>query len=146
MFIKAGDSETKEGLRVEEAVGERRGGALLWLPRVTVGRQWTMLGCVDSLRSKSHSVRSDPCWGCCLLTKKSQERGPWRWVRWVSLGRAAAAHCSPSCKSHGGPLSLGEKSENAHLRGKKSMGCALGRTCNKAFLFYCCTNLLCMKQ
>ena len=34
MFIKAGDSETKEGLRVEDATGESLGGALLWLLEV----------------------------------------------------------------------------------------------------------------
>ena len=33
MFIKAGDSETKEGLRVEKATGESIYSALLWLPR-----------------------------------------------------------------------------------------------------------------
>ena len=32
-FIKAGDSETKEGLRVEKATGESIYSALLWLPR-----------------------------------------------------------------------------------------------------------------
>ena len=30
MFIKAGDSETKEGVRLEEATEESLGGALLW--------------------------------------------------------------------------------------------------------------------
>ena len=29
MFIKAGDSETKERFRVQEAIGEHLGGALL---------------------------------------------------------------------------------------------------------------------
>lgn len=32
-FIKAGDCDTKEGLRVEAATGESRGGILLWFPR-----------------------------------------------------------------------------------------------------------------
>ena len=32
-FIKAGDSEAKEGLRVEKATGESIYSALLWLPR-----------------------------------------------------------------------------------------------------------------
>lgn len=30
MFMKAEDSETKEGLRAEDAVGESLGGALFW--------------------------------------------------------------------------------------------------------------------
>ena len=34
-FVKAGDSETKEGLRIEEATGESGGGALLWLSEMT---------------------------------------------------------------------------------------------------------------
>ena len=49
MFIKAGDSETKEGLR-EEATGKSLGSALLWLSRHIIGKMWAMLGCVDSLR------------------------------------------------------------------------------------------------
>ena len=40
MFIKAGDSETKEGLRVEDAGRESLGGALLWLSRNTVEKKW----------------------------------------------------------------------------------------------------------
>ena len=37
-FIKSGDSESKEGLRVEEATGESLGSALLWLPRKVTGK------------------------------------------------------------------------------------------------------------
>ena len=33
VFVKAGDGETMEGLRVEEATGESLGGALLWISR-----------------------------------------------------------------------------------------------------------------
>ena len=40
MFIKAGNSETKEGLRVEDAGRESLGGALLWLSRNTVEKKW----------------------------------------------------------------------------------------------------------
>ena len=39
MFIKAGDSATKEGLRVEEAMRECLGGALLWLFRNIAGEE-----------------------------------------------------------------------------------------------------------
>ena len=56
MFIKAGDSETKEGPQVEEATGERK-------------------------------------------TKK----GSWTQVQGVSPEQAAAACCSPGCKSRGDP-------------------------------------------
>ena len=33
VFIKAGDSDTKEEPSIEEATGETLGGALLWLSR-----------------------------------------------------------------------------------------------------------------
>ncbi|KAF6131180.1 hypothetical protein HJG60_008050 [Phyllostomus discolor] len=39
LFVKAEDSERKEGLRVEEATGESPGGALLWLPRRVMGKK-----------------------------------------------------------------------------------------------------------
>ena len=39
IFIKAGASETKEGLRVEEATEESLRGALLWLPRNFIGEK-----------------------------------------------------------------------------------------------------------
>ena len=39
MFIKAGDSETKERLRVKDATGESLGSALLCLPRKVVGKK-----------------------------------------------------------------------------------------------------------
>ena len=64
-FIKTGDSETKEGPRVEEATVESLGGALLWLSRNVRGKKSAMLGCVDSLRSKSYSDRSEPRQGSC---------------------------------------------------------------------------------
>ena len=51
MFIKAGDNETKGGLKVEEATGERPGTAALPL-----------------LSTRSHSERSE-------LTGKSEKRG-----------------------------------------------------------------------
>ena len=38
-FIKAGDSETKERLTVEEARGESLGGSLLWLLRNVIGKK-----------------------------------------------------------------------------------------------------------
>lgn len=56
-FIKAGDSEAG---RAQDR--SNRGG-----PRQ---------GCVDSLRDKSHSERSEPRWGC-QLTGKSEKGGPW---------------------------------------------------------------------
>ena len=46
-FIKARDSETKEGLKVEESMREPR------------------RGCFGSLRIGSHSDRSEPRQGCC---------------------------------------------------------------------------------
>ena len=39
MFLKAGEGETEEGLRVEEATGENRGGALLWLPTNSIRKK-----------------------------------------------------------------------------------------------------------
>lgn len=39
MFIKARDGETKEGLRVEEAIGESLGCPLLWLPKNVTGKK-----------------------------------------------------------------------------------------------------------
>ena len=38
MFIKAGGSETKDGLMVEEATRERLGSALRWLPGNLLGK------------------------------------------------------------------------------------------------------------
>ena len=55
LFIKVGDSETKEGLRVEGATGESLGGALLWL--------------------FSNIIRkSEPRQGCCWLTGRQRKR------------------------------------------------------------------------
>ena len=48
--ITAGDSETKEGLRVEETTGEGPGGALPWLLRNVIGKERAKVG------------------GCCELT------------------------------------------------------------------------------
>ena len=42
--MKAGDRETKAGLRIEEATGESPGGALLWLPRKVIGKEWAKVG------------------------------------------------------------------------------------------------------
>lgn len=39
MFIKAGDSETREGLKVEESTGLRLAGALLWLSGKVMGKK-----------------------------------------------------------------------------------------------------------
>ena len=52
MFIKTANSETK----VEEARGESRGRAPC-LFRNVIEKKQAMLGCVNSLRSKSHSDR-----------------------------------------------------------------------------------------
>lgn len=38
-LIKAGESETKEGFRVEDIVGKSLGGTLLWLPRKVIGKE-----------------------------------------------------------------------------------------------------------
>ena len=38
MFIKAGDSDTKEGHRIEEVTAESPGSALLWLSRGVIGK------------------------------------------------------------------------------------------------------------
>ena len=64
VFIKAGDSETKGGLRVAGVTGESLGSPLLWLSRNVVGKKWAMPGCVYSLKSKSHSERSELSQGC----------------------------------------------------------------------------------
>ena len=39
MFIKAGDSKKKEGLKLKEATIESRGGPLLWHPRNIIGKK-----------------------------------------------------------------------------------------------------------
>ena len=39
MFIKAGDSEIKKGLRLEETTRGSLGGALLWLSQKVVGKK-----------------------------------------------------------------------------------------------------------
>ena len=88
-FIKAGDSETKGGLRVEVATRESLGGGVLLLSRNIIGKKWVTLGCVTSLRSTSHSERSEPRWGCCQLSEKSRiEEGtrdsPGRALHWLS--------------------------------------------------------------
>lgn len=44
MFIKAGASETKEELRVEEATGENLGSGLLWLPGNIIGNEQARAG------------------------------------------------------------------------------------------------------
>lgn len=38
-FMKAVDSETKEGPRVEGEIGGGLGGALLWIPRSIMGKK-----------------------------------------------------------------------------------------------------------
>ena len=43
--IKAGDSEIKEGLRVEEGTGESLGGTLLWLLGMLWERREPRPGC-----------------------------------------------------------------------------------------------------
>ena len=43
MYIKSGDSETKEWLRVEEVTGESLGGAL-WLSKIVIGKEWAKAG------------------------------------------------------------------------------------------------------
>ena len=73
----------KEGLRTEGTTGESLGGAALALEML-----WET---------------SEPRWGCWKLTGESEKRGPWGQVQGVSPGRAAAAHCSPGCKSCGDP-------------------------------------------
>ena len=64
-FIKAGDSKTKEGLKVEEVTGESLGGALLWLPRNVNRKGEPRQAAVSSLGSKNHSDRNELYWGCC---------------------------------------------------------------------------------
>ena len=39
---------------------------------------------MDSLRSESHSDRSEPRQGCCQLREKSEKRGSWGQVQGVS--------------------------------------------------------------
>ena len=87
MLIKAEDGETK-WLRIEEATRECLGGALLWPSRNVKGKKWVMLGCMNSLRSESHSDRSEPKQGCCQLTEKSEKADFWdrfRELAWDKL-------------------------------------------------------------
>ena len=79
MCIKAGDSEAKEGLKVEESTEESLGGAALAHAdkKITVTE-------VSSLGSQ-------------------RKREPWRQVQRASPGRAATACCCPGCKSRGVP-------------------------------------------
>lgn len=47
--VKSGDGATNEGIRIEEATGERLGG-LPWSSRNITRKNRATLGCVDSLR------------------------------------------------------------------------------------------------
>lgn len=65
--ITVGDSETKKEPRIEAAAERSLGSALLRLLRNIMGKKWAMLGCADSLRSKSRSGKSELRWGCDQL-------------------------------------------------------------------------------
>lgn len=88
MFIKVGDSETKEGLK--EATGK-------------IGnRREPRQGRFGSRRNRSHSKRREPRQGCCSFTENStknraSETGSEGKSRMNSL---PTAHCSPGCKSN----------------------------------------------
>ena len=69
VLIKAGSSETKEELRVKEAIGESLGGALF--------------------NNRSHSKRSE------LTGNLEKRRGAWRQVQGVSPEQAAPLGASP---------------------------------------------------
>ena len=45
----------------------------------------------------------------CFGPLEVREKGPWRQVLGISPGGAAAAHCSPCCKSCGDPKSSGDE-------------------------------------
>ena len=64
-FSRAGDSETKEGLQVEEATGETRGRAALILQKV---------------------YRKELSWGGAAVSslESQRKRGPWRQVQGVA--------------------------------------------------------------
>ena len=63
------------------------------------------MGCSGSLEMLWE--RNEPAQGC-FSSLGSQRRGSRRQDQGVRLGQAAAAHCSPGCKSCGVPESLGD--------------------------------------
>ena len=83
-FTEAGDSETKEGLRVEEVTGGSLGAAWLCLPRNVTGKEGAKVGLL-------------------LADWEVREKGALETGSGVSSGQAAAAHCFPGCKSPGDP-------------------------------------------
>ena len=83
-FTEAGDSETKEGLRVEEVTGGSLGATWLWLPRNVTGKE----GAKVRLLLADWEVR---------------EQGALGTGSGVSPPRTTTAHCSSGCKSLGDP-------------------------------------------
>ena len=103
-YTEAGDSETNEGLRVENATRGSLGRALLWLPRNECYRKEASQG------------------GAAASSERQRKRGPWIQGQGGSSGWAAAACSSSGCKFCGDPWSLGG-SEKFML--EKGHGCAL---------------------
>ena len=59
-FTEAGDSETKEGLRVEEVTGGSLGAAWLWLPINVTGKEGAKVGLLLA-RWKSEKKGGSEC-------------------------------------------------------------------------------------
>ena len=100
-FLKAGDIETEEGLRVEEATGERLGGALLWHPRWVIGKTRARAGPLLAHQKGKVTVMEASQGGAAVSSLGRQGNGGLGVE--VSPERAAAAHCSPGYKSHEDP-------------------------------------------
>lgn len=91
------------------------------------GERWQ--GCVDSLRNKSHSERSEPKWGC-QLTEKSERRGPWRQVQ--GLAWDATDHI-PRLQVSWGSLEFRKcvlEGEQEGSEGKAAVVVLRGRACH----------------
>ena len=111
MFTEAGHRETKEGLTVQADIGRE--------PRRFL----------ETLQGRISLV---------LAHWKVTEKGALETESGVTPGRAAAAHCSSGCKTHGDPQSLGGKKSSCP--GSFSLSCAgenlrggLQQNINKAF-------------
>ena len=103
MFIKAGDSETKEGDRVEEETGDSLGGALLWIPRNIIGQKWARAEPLLAHWKIKASVTEVSQGGVALAHWKVREKCGLRDRSRSKPWRNYHAHCSPSFKSHGDP-------------------------------------------
>ena len=85
-FINAGDGETKERLRVEEATGESQ--AMLCFGSLETWRQEAGQGgtAVSSLGRKTYNAEVSQGGAAFSSLESQRKRGPWRQFQRESLG------------------------------------------------------------